>query len=215
MKTLVFAVIVAFAVLTHAYAVEKVPRHLSASQGAQYLAQLVESAQHGPMDRKVVLDFGQKSTSANGDFVILWGLGAKDEAMTKKEYEQMWRIMNYVAGKKFRVIMNVQADIATVRDAVETEGTSVILYSGHGNTSGFYDHFSMRIPYDIFANKAKSLYQFLLSACYGTESRVNYAVPADMTMLTWSGLTTTEHLMNYLVGPNWTGMEGKDLAPRK
>jgi hypothetical protein len=160
---------------------------------------------------------GEKSAQyPAGDFAILWGIGSSeaDTAMAKDEYTRLWRIMDYLSAKGFRVIMNVRADAGDVKEAVETEGTSVVLYSGHGNTSGFYDYNKVRVGYDLFVNKAKSVYQFIVAACYGRESKAKYNPPADLVMFTWSGLTNSTDLENFVMG-DWTGLEGKNLAARK
>lgn len=147
-----------------------------------------------------------------GDFVILWGLGESEsnQNMTENEYKMIWRIMNYLSSLGFRVIMNVRTEVNQIKEAVQTPGVSVILYSGHGNTSGFYDYFNNLVPYDLFRFKAKSLYQFILSACYGSESRLNYENPSNMILYTWPGLTNSKDLEGFLMN-SWNADEGANL----
>jgi hypothetical protein len=136
-----------------------------------------------------------------------------DQQMTRNEYVIMWRIMNYLSDMGFRVVMNTKTLEKHVREAVETEGVAVVLYSGHGNQTGFYDFNKKRISYDIFANKARSVYQFILAACYGYEARPLYNAPSDLMMFTWSGLTNSTDLERFIMG-NWSGLEGYDLIVR-
>ncbi len=144
-----------------------------------------------------------KKTYERGDFVIMWALGAKDEAMTQNEYTQMWRIMKYLAGLNFRVILNVETSVKELKDAVERSSTAAMIISAHGNTDAFYDYDMNPVPYDIFTKKSKNLYQVVISACYGTQSRDKYIVPNDLLLWTWSGLTSTTDLMAFLVGNDW------------
>ena len=195
-------------------------QELEIPHGAQEGAALVEEAFQSGRSVLASSTFIFTNSDKNaqypaGDFVIMWGVGpsSQDQGITRDEYTRIWRIMNYLSGKGFRVIMDVRANNQSVRQAVETQGTSVVLYSGHGNTSGFYDYNGERISYDLFANKANSVYQFILSACYGSQSRGHYAPPADLVMYTWSGLTNSTDLENFLMG-DWTGLEGKILAVR-
>lgn len=199
-----------------AHDVQSVVLPQTEAEGSALMQEIMESS-YVRTENTFAFTTGDKSAQyPAGDFAILWGIGSSeaDTAMAKDEYTRLWRIMGYLSAKGFRVIMNVRADVADVKEAVETEGTSVVLFSGHGNTSGFYDFNRVRVGYDLFVNKAKSLYQFIVSACYGSESKANYNPPADMLMFTWSGLTNSTDLENFVMG-DWTGMEGKNLAVRE
>ncbi len=185
-------------------------------EGGALIQEIMESS-YVRTENTFAFTTGEKSAQyPAGDFAILWGIGSSeaDTAMAKDEYTRLWRIMGYLSAKGFRVIMNVRADAGDVKEAVETEGTSVVLFSGHGNTSGFYDYNRVRVGYDLFVNKAKSLYQFIVAACHGTESKPNYNPPTDLVMFTWFGLTNSTDLENFVMG-SWTGLEGKDLAVRE
>jgi hypothetical protein len=151
----------------------------------------------------------------NGDFVILWGVGSStsDQTITETEYKNIWKIMNYLNGKDFRVILNVRSTGADLEDALSSESSSVVLFSSHGNESAFYDFNHNAIDYNVFKNKSKSVYQFILSACYGSIAlRDNYVIPDDLKVYAWSGLTNSTELQSFLMGDSWTGFEGKPAA---
>lgn len=187
-------------------------------QGAKFVKHHLNSAQALLTDGTIafVKEKFTKDAFPMGDFAIMWGIGASatDQNMTKDEYTRIWRIMNYLSDKGFRVVMNTKTRGSQLIEVVETEGVSVVIYSGHGNTTGFYDFNGIRISYDLFTNKARSLYQFILSACYGTEARRYYEPPADMIMYTWSGLTNSSDLESHLMSDNWTGFEGRNFIDR-
>ncbi len=216
MKHLIALSVLLLSLNISAYDAQEVVLPQSEAEGAALVQEIMESS-FVRTENTFAFTSGEKSAQyPAGDFAILWGLGSNesDTNMAKDEYTRLWRIMGYLSGKGFRVIMNVRADAGDVKEAVETEGTSVVLYSGHGNTSGFYDYNKARVGYDLFVNKAKSVYQFIVAACYGTESKPNYNPPADLVMFTWSGLTNSTDLENFVMG-SWSGMEGKDLAERE
>ncbi|MFP5492312.1 MAG: hypothetical protein ACLGG0_12480 [Bacteriovoracia bacterium] len=187
-------------------------------QGAKFVEHHLNSSETLLTDGTVafVKEEMVKTGFPMGDFAIMWGIGgsATDQNMTKDEYTRIWRIMNYLADKGFRVVMNTKTRGSQLKEIVETEGVSVVIFSAHGNNTGFYDFNSTRIGYDLFTNKARSLYQFILSACYGSEARHYYAPPADMIMYTWSGLTNSSDLERHLMSDSWTGLEGRNLIER-
>ncbi len=195
---------------------EVVVPELSALEGAAFLEHQMKSSRALLEEGSIAFIKEQKSNAyPRGDFALLWGLGSveSDQQMTRDEYVIMWRIMNYLSDMGFRVVMNTKTLEKHVREAVETEGVAVVLYSGHGNQTGFYDFNKKRISYDIFANKARSVYQFILAACYGSEARPLYNAPSDLMMFTWSGLTNSTDLERFIMG-NWSGLEGHDLIVR-
>lgn len=152
------------------------------------------------------------NTASNGDFVILWGIGssAANQTMTETEYKNMWRLMNYLASKDFRVVMNVRSTGEDLKEAAKSNTTSVILFSAHGSTESFFDYNGAAVPYDVFTEKAPNVYQFILSACYGRVALdKNYVIPKDLYTLSWSGLTNSTEMIEYLVSEKWTGYEGK------
>lgn len=148
---------------------------------------------------------------SNGDYVILWGVGseAKDQGITEAEYKGMWRMMNYLSNQKFRVVMNTRAISADLADALASRTSSVVVYSSHGNERRFYDFDSNAIPTDIFKNRASNVYQFVLSACYGSYALRNYNVPRDLYVYSWPDLTNPEEMLNFLVSDEYSALTGK------
>ncbi len=207
-------------IITNAWAQISAPEvllpPLNVEDGAAFIEHQIKSSHTLLAEGSIAFVKDQKSNAyPRGDFALLWGLGSveSDQQMTRNEYTTMWRIMNYLSDMGFRVVMNTKTLEKHVIEAVETEGVSVILYSGHGNQTGFYDFAKKRISYDIFQNKARSVYQFILAACYGTEARNLYNAPQDLMLFTWSGLTTSADLESFIMG-NWSGLEGRDLMTR-
>lgn len=147
----------------------------------------------------------------NGDFVILWGVGSesKDQSITETEYKGMWRMMNYLSSKKFRVVMNTKALSADLAEALASKTSSVVVYSSHGNERRFYDFDYDPIPTDIFKNRSGNVYQFVLSACYGSYALRNYNVPRDLYVYSWPDLTNSEELLNFLVSDEYSALTGK------
>jgi hypothetical protein len=227
------ALLVSFQALCQVPAYEIQLDPMGPEEGAEFLEHQLRGAEAVLEDGMVsfsrsnpILEIGRKASDLAqpknrsevyplGDFVLLWGIGSSsgDVQMARNEYVMIWRIMNYLMDRGFRVVMNTKALAKHLKDAVETEGVSVVLFSSHGNQTGFFDYNGQRISYDIFQNKARSLYQFILSACYGTESRARYSPPSDMVMYTWRGLTNSKDLETFLMG-SWTGLEGRDRAAR-
>lgn len=147
----------------------------------------------------------------NGDFVILWGVGSdsKDQGITETEYKGMWRMMNYLSNQKFRVVMNTRAISADLAEALASRTSSVVVYSSHGNEKRFYDFDSNPIPTDIFKNRSNNVYQFVLSACYGSYALRNYNVPRDLYVYSWPDLTNPEEMLNFLVSDEYSALTGK------
>ncbi|MCO4795579.1 MAG: hypothetical protein KC493_17810 [Bacteriovoracaceae bacterium] len=155
---------------------------------------------------------GKKNKSAYpaGDLYILLAIGKKDEQMTKKEYTEMWKIMNYLSDKGFRVMMNVKSKVAHIEEAVKSADTSLIMWSSHGNKSAFYDYDSKKVPFGIFNNAHKNLYQFVLSACHGRVAlNKNYSVPSHIKTWAWSELTNSTEFIKFLVSDKWSAFDGK------
>ncbi|WP_408095456.1 hypothetical protein ACJVC5_10470 [Peredibacter sp. HCB2-198] len=191
------------------------PQNLSLEEGASLLKSHVEASLFLGTN-SFTLDKGNNkakdNSHINGDFIILWGVGsnATDQQITKTEYQNMWRIMDYLNDLNFRVIMNVRSTSSDLATALQSSTASVVLYSSHGNETGFYDYNLTMVPYSIFKKLGPKLYQFILSACYGTQSLEYYEVPEHLYTLSWSGLTDSTDLINYLTSNHWTGLEGKE-----
>lgn len=184
---------------------------LSVSRGVEMLRHHLEESRY--INRTQTFAFESTSSNyKNGDMVILWGVGSSetDQNITMKEYQGLWRVMNYFSQKDFRVVLNVRSTSEDLADAFSSPTSSVVIYSSHGNSSYFYDFNHNKIPTDIFKNRAANVYQFVLSACEGAQAlRKNYVVPSDLKVFAWEGLTNPTELLDFLVSDNWTGFEGK------
>jgi len=151
-----------------------------------------------------------KSAYPAGDLYILLGIGKKDEEMTKTEYTKLWRVMNYLNTKGFRVMMNVMAKIKHLEAAIDSTETSLIMFSGHGNKTGFYDYDGKRVPSDIFKNAHEDLYQFVLSSCHGRIAlNAKYHIPSHMKTYAWRGLTDSSEFVDFLVSNDWSATAGR------
>ena len=212
-KFLVLSFFMIFAAHASPYKIHA-PSDLSSTEGAELLQSHVEGSLFLGTNSFTLARVSNKSStsSSNGDFVILWGVGsnATDQGITQTEYQNMWLIMNYLNELNFRVILNVRSTSADLATALQSPTSSVVLYSSHGNETGFYDFNAAMVPYDIFKKLGPKLYQFILSACYGTLALEYYKVPESLYTLSWSDLTTSTHLKDYLLSDDWTGFEGKE-----
>ena len=193
--------------------VEKAKKNPSSRQIQQFIEK-VNYISEGYPEELIQVDFERKSINKSaypaGDLYILLGIGKKDEQMTKNEYTQLWKIMNYLSESGFRVMMNVKAKVKHLESAINSEETSLIMFSGHGNKTGFYDYDSNRVPSDIFNNAHENLYQFVLSACYGRLAiDSNYSIPSRIKTWAWSGLTDSNEFIKFLVSDQWSATEGK------
>lgn len=164
--------------------------------------------------KRFIFKNGLKAPYTRGDFVILWGVGASTEnqKITEDEYKGLWRVMNYLSSNGFRVVMNVRATGADLKLAAESPTSSVLLFSGHGNKTAFYDWDEKAVDYKVLEKASKSVYQFILSACEGRIALDdNYVVPKRIQTYAWTGLTNSTELIDFLVGDTWTGFErGKE-----
>lgn len=184
---------------------------LNLNAGIKMLKNRLEGTRY--LNRTQTFAFEEASKNyENGDFVILWGVGSSttDQTITETEYKNIWKIMNYLNGKDFRVILNVRSTGADLKDAMTSDTSSVVLFSSHGNKEAFYDFNHQAVDFNVLANKSKSVYQFILSACNGLVAlRANYVIPDDLQVYSWEGLTNSTELHNFLIGDSWSGFEGK------
>lgn len=181
--------------------------HIFAKNSKSFMKQLSEISKHSPDQIIQVTPEGtnNKSVYKSGDLYIFLAIGKKDETMTKDEYQKLWGIMNYLSSKGFRVMMNVMAKVTHLEEAINSIDTSVILWSGHGNKNSFYDYDGNAVPHNIFNNAHESLYQFVLSSCYGRLAlNKNYSVPDHIKTWAWSGLTNSGEFMSFLVSDKWS-----------
>ncbi len=161
-------------------------------------------------ERRFIFKDGFKRPYTAGDFIILWGVGAsaKDQKITEDEYKGLWRVMNYLSSKGFRVIMNVRSTGADLKSAAQSPTASVLLFSGHGNKTAFYDYDGKPVDFKVLETVSKSVYQFILSACEGRIALdANYVIPKRIQTYAWRGLTNSTELIDFLVGDSWTGFE--------
>lgn len=217
--------LVSLFILSNAYAslkdVEVIRyKDMSEEQGVAFLKQHLEEGQYVNRTRSFAFEKVapfktrqaiKSNNYSNGDYVILWGVGSEtaDQSITESEYKGIWRVMNYLSLKNFRVVMNVRSTADDLADALSSETSSVVLYSSHGNRNAFYDFNLNPIPADIFSHRAANVYQVIISACYSMQALKNYEVPEDLKVFSWYGLTNPTELVNFLVGDDYTGFEGK------
>lgn len=183
---------------------------LSESEGVALLKREMEEGTYVLREKSFALE--NKGNYSSGDFVILWGIGgnAHNQSMTESEYKSLWKIMNYLSQKEFRVIMNVRSNEVDLADALSSRTTSVILWSSHGNKDGIYSFEDRLIPYDIFRRHAPNVYQIIVSACEGAKAlRLHYNMPTDLMVFAWEGDTDSNELLKLLMSSQWTGFEGK------
>ena len=194
-------------------------KDMSEEQGISFLKQHLEEGQYVNRSRSFAFEKvapfksrqATKSNYTNGDYVILWGVGSSsgDQSITESEYKGIWRVMNYLSLKNFRVVMNVRSTSEDLADALSSKTSSVVLYSSHGNRNAFYDFNLDPIPEDIFSHRAANVYQVIISACYSMQALKNYEVPEDLKVFSWYGLTNPNELISFLVSDSYTGFEGK------
>jgi hypothetical protein len=214
MKILWLALVLSFGAQASMNDVEVV-RHqkLSLKGGIALLRHHLEESRY--LNRTQTFAFESTAADANyknGDFVILWGVGSSttDQTITETEYKGLWRVMNYLSEKDFRVILNVRSTSDDLSDAFASKTASVVVFSSHGNQTAFYDFNHKPVPKDIFKNRSSNVYQFILSACYGSIAlKANYVVPNDLKVYAWGDLTNSTELLNFLVSDGWSGLEGK------
>jgi len=220
LKTLsiVVALTFHFSLSAKEWIVEKSTKNPSATQIQQFMEKVHHISSDYP-EELIQVEFEREEQNSSlkkseaypaGDLYILLGIGKKDEQMTKKEYTQLWRVMNYLTESGFRVMMNVKAKVKHLEAAINSEETSLIMFSGHGNKTGFYDYDSNKVPSGIFNNAHKSLYQFVLSACYGRLAlNSSYSMPGHIKTWAWKGLTNSTEFIDFLVSDQWSAFAGK------
>ena len=150
----------------------------------------------------------------NKNFYIFLALGdsSTDRTIQKADWDAIYYIMNYVAGLKFRVLINAKATSEHLRHAAADKDTSVILWSSHGNTQGFYDSNGEKVPYDVFDNKNPNFYQFILSSCEGRIALDNHYNISGLRTYSWTGLTNSSELKSFIISDAWSIEEGKNLV---
>ncbi|MFS4460238.1 hypothetical protein [Bdellovibrio sp. HCB2-146] len=146
---------------------------------------------------------------AGGDAFIMHGLAPEqDKQMRQDEYRALFPIVDYLSRRRMRVTVNLHAGTADLRTVLQNIRPTVIIWSSHGNDEFFYGSNGEAIPHGIFKNASPSVYQFILSACYGRLAMDNFYLkdlPPGNDMLTvgWSGLTNSGEMMSYLMSDRW------------
>ena len=155
----------------------------------------------------------REETYPAGDYSILVGVGP-DDPITALDYATIYKIMNYLSGSGFRVLLNLRAESKHLREAVESDSTSAILWSSHGWKGGFSDYKNTAVPTDIFKNPGKNLYQMVVAPCYGRYSiDKNFEVPSHIRVWAWDGLVYhPTNVEEFLLSKRWSALDGKRVS---
>ncbi len=175
--------------------------HMDPEKGADFLQYHFERE-----NNRIIFTSPHKNLYKKGDFVILWGVGSStdNQTITRDEYSGLWKVMNFLSDSGYRVIMNVRATGAHLKAAAESATTTVLIFSGHGNTSGFYDWEDKKVDYNVLANASKSVKLFILGACYGRIALDSvYVVPKRIKTHSWEGETDSDELIDFLMSKSW------------
>jgi hypothetical protein len=130
-----------------------------------------------------------------GDIYYLIGNLSKQE--TDDEVQNFASVARWLANKNYRTILNANASINDVREAVSNPNTVAIIWSSHGNTLGQVFTSSGALPEDAFdLNASPSFERIILSNCHGDETVNYYPIPASTTY--WEGTTTSSDLQSFL-----------------
>ncbi|MGE0614741.1 MAG: hypothetical protein AB7P04_03800 [Bacteriovoracia bacterium] len=139
----------------------------------------------------------------NGDLYFLIGHLADD--WTKDEWTKFYSVAKWSVQRRFRVILNPVTFVLDLKEAVQNERASVIIWSSHADTSGtIYDAAKRPVPTNIFyekAGRAKRHYTF--SNCYSDLTVNTYSFPVGTQMTHWTGTTTSGQLFAYLFSDRW------------
>jgi hypothetical protein len=135
-----------------------------------------------------------------GDFYYLIA-GLKDK-WTESDYGRFYKIAKKLSNEGFRVIINVDAQVADVKEAIANPNTSAIIWNSHGSEDGVvYDSTEEALPKNIFTkNHSKRLKYILFGNCYGTLSTEYYGLQQDtsITSFGWKGEVDSDMFFHYL-----------------
>lgn len=146
---------------------------------------------------------------SGGDAFIMHGLAPdQDKQMRQDEYRALFPVVDYLSRRRMRVTVNLNAGPADLRAVLQNTRPTIVIWSSHGNDEFFYGSNGEAIPHGIFKNASPSVYQFILSACYGRLALDNYYLkdlPAENDMLTvsWKEVTNSGEMMSYLMSDRW------------
>jgi hypothetical protein len=152
-----------------------------------------------------------------GDAYFLQGLTTvedKDKKMRQVEYKSLFPIVDYLSKRRMRVTVNLLANTRDLLAVFKTDRPSIVIWSSHGNDEYFYGANGEQIPHSVFKHVSKSVYQFVLSACYGRKALDDYylkELPKNRSLETrgWKGLTNSDEMISYLMSDAWTMYVGR------
>lgn len=146
---------------------------------------------------------------SGGDAFIMHGLTPdQDKQMRQDEYRALFPVVDYLSRRRMRVTVNLNAGPADLRVVLQNPRPTIVIWSSHGNDEFFYGSNGEAIPYGIFKDTSPSVYQFILSACYGRLALDNYylkdlSTENDMLTVSWKDVTNTGEMMAYLMSDRW------------
>ena len=152
-----------------------------------------------------------------GDAFFMQGLSPsedKDKQMRLVEYKSLFPIVDYLSKRHMRVTVNLQANTSDLLAVFKSDRPSLVIWSSHGSEEYFFGANGEQIPHSVFKYVSKSVYQFILSSCYGRKALDNFylnALPATSSLLTrgWEGLTNSEDMIKYLMSDAWDMFENR------
>jgi hypothetical protein len=147
--------------------------------------------------------------SIAGDFYLLVGTNFTDTDQTirRGDYDDIYETARRLSWLKFRVIINLVASVEDLKAALANDRPTIIVWTSHGNTEGFYDFNQIKIPHDIFKNTSPTVYQFILTSCYGFNAIQDVYkphIPATMKHWAWERLVYHPgDLETFIHGDSW------------
>jgi hypothetical protein len=160
------------------------------------------------------------STQQQGDlfpagdyFFLVGGLTGSDSDSTIRftDYNAVHSSIERASFARFRIIVNLFASADDLRQALQNDRPTLIVWSGHGSENGyFYDASHAPVPPEIFKATSPHVYQYIHSSCYGTLAiGKTYKLPASIKSVAWEGLTDSADLKAYLESKHWTPFAGR------
>lgn len=160
---------------------------------------------------------GVDDSYPGGDAFFMQGLSPsedKDKQMRLVEYKSLFPIVDYLSKRHMRVTVNLQANTSDLLAVFKSDRPSLVIWSSHGSEEYFFGANGEQIPHSVFKYVSKSVYQFILSSCYGRKALDNFylkELPATASLLTrgWDGLTNSEDMIKYLMSDAWNMFENR------
>lgn len=150
-----------------------------------------------------------------GDAYFMQGLSATDDKQMRAiEYRSLFPIVDYLSKRRMRVTVNLLANTSDLLAVFKSDRPSIVIWSSHGNEEYFFGANGEQIPHSIFKYVSKSVYQFILSSCYGRKALDNFylkEVPQEVSLQTvgWKGLTNSDQMIKHLMSDEWNMYEGR------